>query len=173
MTARSGPTEAAARRRWAARLPAACAAALHVIAGVLLFAMMILTVVDVIGRYLFTAPVPGAFEATEVMLVLIVFVGMPIVTGRQEHVSVLLFYDRAPAALVPVLRILSRVLTAVALGVAAWLLYEKGVELAAYGDTTVLLRIPLAPVAYAMAALSAVATVVAAIAVFHRGEAEA
>lgn len=162
-----------ARRPWAARIPSACAAILQLVAGVLLFTMMILTVVDVVGRYIFTAPVPGAFEATEIMLVLIVFVGLPIVTGRNEHVSVLLFYDRAPAYLTPILRILARVLTAVAMGVAAWLLYGVANELASYGDTTVLLRIPLAPVAYAAAALSAVATIVAVIAVFDRGEAEA
>jgi len=54
------------------------------------------------------------------------------------------------------------------MGFATWLLYGKAVELSAYGDTTVLLRIPLAPVAFAAAALSAAATVVAVIAVFER-----
>jgi TRAP-type C4-dicarboxylate transport system permease small subunit len=173
VNAKTSLSSPAARRPWAARLPAACATLLHVVAGVLLFTMMILTTVDVIGRYIFTAPVPGAFEATEIMLVLIVFVGLPIVTARNEHVSVLLFYDRAPPFLTPVLRILARVLTAVSMGFAAWLLYGKAVELSAYGDTTVLLRIPLAPVAFATAALSAAATVVAVIAVFERSEAEA
>lgn len=173
MNAKTALHSTAARRHWAARLPDTCATLLHVIAGVLLFTMMILTTVDVIGRYLFTAPVPGAFEATEIMLVLIVFVGLPIVTARNEHVSVLLFYDRAPPFLTPILRSLARVLTAVAMGFAAWLLYGKAVELSAYGDTTVLLRIPLAPVAFAAAALSAATTVVAVIAVFARDEAEA
>lgn len=173
MNANTSHSDPAARRPLAARLPAACASLLHIIAGVLLFTMMILTTIDVIGRYIFTAPVPGAFEATEIMLVLIVFVGLPIVTARNQHVSVLLFYDRAPPFLTPILRVLARVLTAVAMGFAAWLLYGKAVELSAYGDTTVLLRIPLAPVAFAAAALSAAATVVAVIAVFARGEAEA
>ncbi|MEW5423739.1 TRAP transporter small permease [Amorphus sp. 3PC139-8] len=158
------------RRPFAARLPAICAGLLNVIAGILLFTMMLLTVVDVIGRYIFTAPVPGAFEATEVMLVLIVFVGLPIVTARNEHVSVLLFYDRTPPFLQAILRMGARVLMAFGLGVASWLLYHKAVELTSYGDTTVILRIPLAPVAFAMSALCAIATVVAAIAVFKRSE---
>lgn len=173
MNGRSPSHASAARRPWAARLPAISAGVLHLVAGLLLFAMMILTVVDVIGRYIFTAPVPGAFEATEIMLVLIVFVGLPIVTARGEHVSVLLFYDRAPSFLKPVLSTIGKLLTAFAFAVAAWLLYHQGVALSAYGDTTVLLRIPLAPVAFAMSALTAVATVVAVIAVFHRGEAKA
>ena len=172
MNAKTSLPSPAARRPWAARLPAACAALLHIIAGVLLFTMMILTTVDVIGRYIFTAPVPGAFEATEIMLMLIVFVGLPIVTARSEHVSVLLFYDRAPPFLTPILRLFARILTAISMGFATWLLYGKAVELSAYGDTTVLLRIPLAPVAFIAAALSAAATVVAVIAVFERSEAE-
>ena len=132
-------------------------------AGILILAMMVLTVVDVVGRYLFASPVPGAFEATEVMLVLVIFAGLPVVTARGEHVTVRLALDALPARLRTGLEAVWELAVAVLLAGAAWLLYGRGVTLAGYGDTTVLLRIPLAPVAYAMAALAAVAAVVAVV----------
>ena len=42
-------------------------ALLGVAASVILLAMMALTVVDVVARYIFSRPVRGAFEVTELM----------------------------------------------------------------------------------------------------------
>ena len=50
--------------------------------------MMPLTCVDVIGRYFFVAPIFGAFELTEMMLAALIFAGLPLVTLRNEHVTV-------------------------------------------------------------------------------------
>ncbi|MEM9224566.1 MAG: TRAP transporter small permease [Pseudomonadota bacterium] len=130
------------------------------IAGSLLVAMMLLTVVDVVGRYVFSAPVPGAFEATEVMLALAIFAGLPIVTGRGEHVSVRLVVDHLPPAVRRVFDTVCAFLVAVLLAGAAYLLYRRGVSLAAFGDATVLLGIPLAPVAFALMGLCAIASLV-------------
>ncbi|MBJ3776451.1 TRAP transporter small permease [Acuticoccus mangrovi] len=142
--------------------PATLASALlTAIAGALLMAMMLLTVVDVIGRYVFSAPVPGAFEATEIMLALVVFAGLPLVTGRGEHVQVRLALDGMPGGMRFVLERAAEVLVTLLLAGAAWLLYQRGAALSRYGDATVLLGIPLAPVAFALAALSAVSSIVA------------
>ncbi|MEM8552963.1 MAG: TRAP transporter small permease [Pseudomonadota bacterium] len=144
-------------------------AILLVAAGILLCAMMVLTVVDVVGRYLLSAPVPGAFEATEIMLALAIFAGLPIVTARGEHVSVRLVVDHLPPWLQRGLGILGDVMVALLLAGAAWLLYRRGETLSEFGDATVLLRIPLAPVAFALMALSAVAAIVAVIRVVQPG----
>ena len=138
------------------------AAALRIFAGLLLLSMMALTVVDVIGRYLFSAPVGGAFEATEVMLALVVFAGLPIVTGRREHIAVSLFLDRLPERARAGLAFAGDVLVLLLLAGAAFLLYRKGADLSAWGDATVLLGIPLGPVAYALAAFAALAVLAAA-----------
>ncbi|WP_108659149.1 TRAP transporter small permease [Acuticoccus kandeliae] len=137
-------------------------ALLIAIAGVLLMAMMLLTVVDVVGRYVFNSPVPGAFEATEIMLALAIFAGLPIVTARGDHVTVRLLVDRMPDGPRFLLDRLVELVVAVLLAGAAYLLYQRGAALSRYGDATVLLHIPLAPVAYALMALSAAASVVAA-----------
>jgi len=56
--------------------------------AVLVFAMMALTFVDVFGRQAFNAPVPAGFEVTEVMMGFTVYLGLPIVCARQDHIAV-------------------------------------------------------------------------------------
>ena len=73
-------------------------AALAVLGGVLLMALMGMTVTDVIGRYLFNAPLRGATELTELLLAAVVFLGLPAVALADEHVTVDLVTDRMPAA---------------------------------------------------------------------------
>jgi len=42
--------------------------------------MMVLTFVDVVGRYLLNRPLRGAFELTELGLVVLIFAGLPLVS---------------------------------------------------------------------------------------------
>lgn len=138
-------------------------AVLMATAGLLLLAMMGLTVVDVVGRYLFAAPVNGAFEATQVMLALTIFAGLPLVTARGEHVQVRIALEPLPARAQRGFDVLADIVSAVLLAGAAYLLWRRGATLGRFGDATVILGIPLSPVAYALAALSAVAALAAAV----------
>lgn len=65
----------------------------HKLALGILLLMMFLTVGDVIGRYLvgrlpFFQPIPGTFELTEFMLVLIVFAALGYTQVRRGHISI-------------------------------------------------------------------------------------
>ena len=51
-------------RKAVARIDRGMEPLLGIIAGVLLFCMMILTFVDVVLRYIFNAPLKGSFEIT-------------------------------------------------------------------------------------------------------------
>ncbi|MBA5777202.1 TRAP transporter small permease [Stappia sp. F7233] len=139
----------------AARIGGLFLGGLRIIAALLLLVMMAVTFVDVIGRYVFSSPLPGAFELTEVLLGLIIFVGLPLVTLRQEHVTVDLLTSRAPNVLRRLLLRLAQALTAGVLAMLAWRLGIIARDLSAYGDATVFLRIPLGPVAGVMAFLAA------------------
>src|SRR5687768_18595692 len=66
---------------------------LGVAASAILMAMMLLTVVDVVARYVFNRPLAGAFEVTELMLLVLIFAGLPLVTYADEH-AVMDFIDR-------------------------------------------------------------------------------
>lgn len=131
-------------------------AALGFAASVILFAMMLLTFVDVIGRYVFNRPLRGAFEITELMLVLLIFAGLPLVSHADEHVT-MDFIDhfigpRVRAALVR----LSHIVCAAVLLFLSWLIWLKADRIAGYGDTTDVMRITIGPFVYFMAVMIAV-----------------
>src|SRR4249920_4144256 len=56
-------------------------------AAVLLFYLMALTTADVIGRYVFNWPLRGAFEITELLLLTLIFAGLPLASRADEHVT--------------------------------------------------------------------------------------
>ena len=47
------------------------------LAALALFAIMVLTLVDVSGRKLLSASVPGSLELTELLMVVVIFAGLP------------------------------------------------------------------------------------------------
>jgi TRAP-type C4-dicarboxylate transport system permease small subunit len=51
-------------------------------------AMMLITVVDVVGRYLLNSPLSGANELVEMTLGLAIMSGMPLVSMQGSHISV-------------------------------------------------------------------------------------
>ena len=53
-----------------------------------LFVMMMLTAVDVVGRYVLNRPVAGGFEITEMMLAALIYCGLPLVSQRREHIVI-------------------------------------------------------------------------------------
>lgn len=146
-----------------ARAGALAAGALKLAASLLLLAMMAVTFADVVGRYFLGRSLDGAYELTEVLLGLVVFAGLPIVTWRREHVTVDLLTMRLPDRPRGLLARVAGVATALVLALLAWRLGVTARDLSAYGDATVFLGIPLGPVAWAMAALSAAGAVVAAV----------
>ena len=135
-------------------------ALLGVVASVILLAMMFLTVVDVVARYIFSRPVRGAFEVTELMLLVLIFAGLPLVSFTDEH-AVMDFIDRllGPRSQ----RWLER---AVQLTCAAfmflltWLVWLKADRIWAYRDSTDVLRIVYGPFVYFMAVTLGLAGVI-------------
>src|SRR5262247_4226433 len=61
--------------------------ALGFCAAVLLFCLMMLTTADVVGRYIFNWPIRGAFELTELLLLTLIFAGLPLASRADEHVT--------------------------------------------------------------------------------------
>lgn len=61
---------------------------LELVAASVLFMLMLITCLDVAGRYIFNSPVPGATELTRLGLALMVFAAMPVITYRGGHIVV-------------------------------------------------------------------------------------
>lgn len=131
---------------WADRL----FALLALLAGVLAAAMMVVTTVDVGGRYFFNRPLHGAFEATEVMMGLIVFLALPLATRRREHITVTLFDHLLPERVKRAAGLVFGLVCAGVCGLLAWRLGLYGDRLLRVGEVTLELGIPRGGVATAM-----------------------
>jgi TRAP-type C4-dicarboxylate transport system permease small subunit len=135
-------------------------ALLGIVASAILLAMMLLTVVDVIVCYVFSRPVRGAFEVTELMLVVLIFAGLPLVSFSEEH-AVMDFVDRVTGARAQ--RLLRRAVEAVSAAfmlLLAWLTWLRADRIWAYRDATDVLRILYGPFVYFMAVTLALAGVI-------------
>ena len=133
---------------------------LGVVASAILFAMMLLTVVDVVARYAFNRPLRGAFEVTELMLLVLIFAGLPLVSFSDEH-AVMDFIDRVlrPRAQRRLGRLVQLV-NAAFMFLLAWLVWLKADRIWGYRDTTDVLRIVYGPFVYFMAVSLALAALI-------------
>lgn len=136
-------------------------AAQHLLSGaaaLIMLLMMLLTLVDVLGRYLFDAPVTGAFEVTELMLASVIFLGLPLVTAEGGHIVV----DILDSAVGPRLRVVQYwvvgLVNIAAFAVLSWVLWEHAFKVYRYEDTTAVLQIPYAGLAFLIATTSSLAT---------------
>lgn len=112
------------------------------LAGVALLLMMVITAVDVIGRYFFGLSLTGSVEMTQIMLATVVFLAFPLVCWREEHVSIDLLDTVFPRRLVWLRQCAINLLCTAALWIMTptlWALAERAFQ---WGDTTEYLRIP-------------------------------
>jgi TRAP-type C4-dicarboxylate transport system permease small subunit len=133
-----------------ARFGRALETLLGAISATVLFVMMLLTAVDVVGRYLFNRPIVGGFELTEMMLAALIYCGLPLVSKRREHIVIDTFDTFMSKRVKRGFDILADIVCTVALAGLSWLLFQRALRVAQYGDTTSVLTLPLAPVAYLM-----------------------
>lgn len=131
----------------------------HGAAAMILF-MMLVTGVDVAGRYFLNRPLPGAFEFTEIMMGLVIFAGMPLATARREHIAVN-FLEKALGYRARCLQAaFGDLVCGVVAAFMAWRVLLRGNTLVASGEVTLVLGVGRGYIAWAMAALLAVSVVV-------------
>ena len=119
--------------------------------------MMVLTFFDVVGRYLLNRPIRGAFEVTELGLLVLIFAGLPLVSHADEHVT-MDFIDRLLRGRARVwLNRSVHLLVAALMFFMAWQVTIKAGRISEYGDATDVLRIVYGPFVYFSAAMIALA----------------
>ncbi|MED5434441.1 MAG: TRAP transporter small permease [SAR324 cluster bacterium] len=133
------------------------------LAALVLMLLMIITFIDVLGRYLFSAPLPGAFELTEIMMAMLIFAGLPLVSRTNQHVTVNLIVGILSPIILHFQRLITQAIMAVVLAVMAWRMWIKAEEMLEQGDETAYLLLPIAPVAFFMTLMMAVSTLIVAI----------
>ncbi len=121
------------------------------VAGATLFAMMLLTTADVTGRFFLNSPILGAVELTQLMLAAVIFLSLPVVCWREEHVSVDLLDAIFPVRWVWLRQVIINLIVTLALWVMAGRVWALGTRAFDWGDVTEFLRIPVGYLIYLMA----------------------
>ena len=141
---------------------------LGLIAAVVLFAIMLLTCADVIGRYFFHQPIFGAFEITETLLAALIFAGLPLVTLRNEHVTVDVFDSITPEWVFRLQHVIACIFGFLSTGYLAWRLWIRALNMDAAGETTGQLKYKLAYLTYSMSILMALTAIALLVLMFRR-----
>lgn len=131
---------------WAARL-------LLGIAAAMLFAMLLLTCADVIGRYLLDAPINGKTELTRFMMAGLIASALPVIGLTGGHISVDLFDERFSKRGAAIRDLVTDALAALALGVLCYWLIFRADRLQSRGYISDFLHLPLHPIAYFVAVM--------------------
>lgn len=133
--------------------------ALEIFSSVAILVMMLLTFVDVIGRYLFSEPIFGASEMISALLALIIFSGLGIINARDEHIVVELF-NRPLRNLAPRLyEFVIQAFSIFAMGLVAFVLFQIAIETLQQNARTFVLEIPLFYVVGSVSFLAALSVV--------------
>jgi TRAP-type C4-dicarboxylate transport system permease small subunit len=130
------------------------------VAAAALFAMMWLTFADVFARKFLANSIRGAVEVTELLMLVMIFFALPLVALAHEHIVFDLLDRVLPARWVRWQKALSQGLTALVMGGAAALVWQRALRTASVGDMTSALEIRLAPFHFVAAALLALAALV-------------
>ncbi|NHF72850.1 TRAP transporter small permease [Paracoccus xiamenensis] len=133
-----------------------------VLVGMMLLALTCITVLDVTGRYLLNAPLPGGAELTELLVMAVIFTGLPAISLDDGHVTADLLSHQLGQRGRTVQLFAARACAVVALVLIAKQMWEHGARLAGYGQTTVYLHIPVGPVIQVAAVVCAASAVIVA-----------
>lgn len=115
-------------------------------------AIALVTFFDVIGREIFSTPIPGGYEIIQALMVVGVFFSMPIVALRQGHVRVDLLYQALPDWAVGIVDMVSRIAATAFFGLLAWSLIQLFEHALKTGERSVYLHLPHWAIGLIMAA---------------------
>jgi len=126
---------------------------LSYIGMVIVFLMMLLTVVDVIGRKFVGIipgfqPVPGSYELTEFMMVALVCTALGYAQIKGDHISIDVLTSRFPKQAQNILDAVVYLISTVMTAIVGSRSFVHGARLIQQGDYSAVLRIPVYPFYY-------------------------
>lgn len=119
---------------------AVCAVAVTALA-----ALVLVTVADVGGRYLFNKPLFGALEISEFLLVFMGFGGMAYAELRQAHIAVDFFVTALPRRIQTLLDSAASLLGAFFWGFVAWRAVDHAQQIREAGEVSINLALQTYP----------------------------
>lgn len=134
--------------------------ALELVSAALLFVMMMLTFADVIGRYIFTAPIFGAAEMVQFLLAMTIFSGLCLINAHDEHIAVELFEPYLDRRIPVIRRYIIQGFSVCVMVIIAVQMTRFAIDAHKIEKITFVLEWPLVIVAGTVAALSVISLVI-------------
>lgn len=116
-----------------------------------LFLMMCLTVVDVVGRFVFNSPILGSFEITQYLIAVMVFSFIGYAQAERWHINVDILVNSFPKKVQAGVNLFNSLISLALLILITWKGFEKAFESMATGDKPMNLPIPQYPFVFFMA----------------------
>jgi len=120
------------------------------LAGIVLFFMMMLTVVDVVLRIFGTA-ILGTYELVAVSGAIVVGFAVPQTSWGRGHVCVDFLVENRSAAVKNTVFAITRIMGICLFALLSFYLFRKGIHLYRTGEVSLTLHIPYYPAAYGLA----------------------
>ena len=133
---------------------------LCIASGVAVAFLMLITVVDVGGRYLFNSPLIGAFEMTELIMAFIIFSALPMVSKKREHITVDLLTNLLSSRLKNMQAFFTSLVCGGICFIMAWRIWLYGQRLIQRNEVTLEFHITLGGFACAISVLMIVTGVI-------------
>jgi TRAP-type C4-dicarboxylate transport system permease small subunit len=140
------------------------------ISGLGLFAIMVLTFLDVSGRKIWSQSITGSLELTELLMVVVIFGALPLVSLKGEHVVFDSLDGILPRWVRKIQQGLIHLVCAALLFGLAYLMWQTGGDFSATGETTAQLKITKAPFIHGMGLLCGLTALVHLIQAFAGAE---
>lgn len=115
------------------------------IAGLLIAAVTVLVVASAAGRYIFTTPIPDAFDISRLMIGACVIWGFAAVGYRGGHISVDVFVEMMGVRARRIVDIIAWSVVLLFVVLLCWKMFGRVNSAFASGETTFDLRLPIWP----------------------------
>ncbi|MDF1592711.1 MAG: TRAP transporter small permease [Desulfobacterales bacterium] len=119
--------------------------------GLMLVGLMGLTVVDVILRYLFNAPIYGARDVAKLILLVMVALSVAYSARTGGQISIEVFSAMMGPRLLRWIEVLVRFVATAMLLVLTWRLWHSGQNAGRFGEASLALQIPFKPFYFILA----------------------
>ncbi len=135
---------------------------------VVLAALSVLIFIDVVGRYIFSYPLPGSIELIEGFMGVIMFGSLTQATFSHEHIRLEFIFAKVSRGWCVAIEKLSQLAVLLVVSGIGWGLLERTRSLHETGDLTPVLRLPLYPMAGFAFLITLTTIIVAARLLFSR-----
>lgn len=108
----------------------------------MLLPLMLLTSAEVVGRAVWSRPIPGTLELSSYLLAIFVLLGVAYTQQAKAHVRVEMFTSKLPPRAAAGLEVLTLLLSLFIIAILAWQGWAVGAEETAVSD---MLRVPQRP----------------------------